>query len=261
MLFGGLRQSLIQQPNVVRSFSTSTVCNRLYAHVVRRKVKQEKPLEEGDPAYLLPREKPEFPKYPYGEATLYKQSNRGLYGGKMIQFGHKISEFKNRNGRTFKPNVNRQTLWSEALQRKITLRVATSVLRTITKEGGLDNYLIQDTSARIKELGPMGWRLRYLVLKKLEDRERSAPKPIDVIVSGKNRVNVYAKYMDQNGTQLNVTCGRNKLLQELYHSLKQNQRVDELKQFKTLYRPLTTFKLLEKLENLQYDLTKVSQKA
>lgn len=39
------------------------------------------------------------------------------------------------------------------------------VLKTISKEGGIDNYLTKEKSARIKELGPTGWKLRYRVLK------------------------------------------------------------------------------------------------
>jgi len=39
------------------------------------------------------------------------------------------------------------------------------VLRTIDKVGGLDNYLLGDKAARIKELGVEGWRLRWKVLR------------------------------------------------------------------------------------------------
>lgn len=154
-----------------RQFSTTSQCSKLYAHVTRRKVAKTEPLQEGDPVFKLPREIPQFPPYPYGNSTYYKQSDRGLYGGKVIQFGHKISEFKNRNVRTFEPNVNRQTLWSQVLNQRITLKVTASTLKAIDKEGGLDNYLVKDTSARIKQLGPLGWKLRYLVLSEIQRRE------------------------------------------------------------------------------------------
>lgn len=35
------------------------------------------------------------------------------------------------------------------------------MLRTIDKVGGLDNYLLSEKPARLKELGPWGWELRY----------------------------------------------------------------------------------------------------
>lgn len=159
--------------NHIRAFSTTANLCRTFAHVVNRHVKKVPELKVGDPvSRLLKRKVPEIPPYPYGESHIYKQSNRGLYGGKFISTGHQISEFKNKHLRYIKPNVQRHKLWSESLNRRIRVRVVNSVLKTITKEGGLDNYLIKDKSARIKELGPYGWRLRYEVLKKMEENEK-----------------------------------------------------------------------------------------
>lgn len=50
---------------------------------------------------------------------------------------------------------------------------------TIDKVGGLDNYLLGSKTARLKELGPKGWKLRHRVLKsawyqKLAAKEREA---------------------------------------------------------------------------------------
>ena len=42
------------------------------------------------------------------------------------------------------------------------------VLKTISKEGGIDNYLTKE-GLRIKELGPTGWKLRYRVLKRKDE--------------------------------------------------------------------------------------------
>jgi len=38
------------------------------------------------------------------------------------------------------------------------------VLRTIDKVGGLDEYLLGEKSARIRELGMGGWKLRCMVM-------------------------------------------------------------------------------------------------
>jgi large subunit ribosomal protein L28 len=45
-------------------------------------------------------------------------------------------------------------------------------MRTIRKCGGLDEYLLGDKPARIKELGIFGWRLRWLVLNSKSMKER-----------------------------------------------------------------------------------------
>ncbi len=46
------------------------------------------------------------------------------------------------------------------------------VLRTIDKVGGLDEYLLGNKPARIKELGVEGWRLRWEVMRTPKIRER-----------------------------------------------------------------------------------------
>lgn len=43
--------------------------------------------------------------------------------------------------------------------------MATRVLRTIDKVGGLDEYLLGDKPARIKELGLAGWALRAKLMR------------------------------------------------------------------------------------------------
>lgn len=42
--------------------------------------------------------------------------------------------------------------------------MATRVLRTIDKCGGLDEYLLGEGKGRIKELGMEGWRLRWKIM-------------------------------------------------------------------------------------------------
>lgn len=222
--------------------------NRLFKHVVSRKTKKVPELQAGDPIYRLSRPVDEAPPYPYGEATLYKQSNKGLYGGKMIQFGNKISEHKNRNVRTFKPNVNWQKLWSEALKRPVQIKVVGSVLKTITKEGGLDNYLIKDKAARIKELGPAGWKLRYEVLKRLEAQKLARPEVVDHLDSEDgHKVPVFAQYTSKDGQSIPIVSGRNKLLLKLYEVDGKTQ-YGSFTSFRSAHRDLSIDQVLAKLE-------------
>ncbi|KAH0498662.1 hypothetical protein TgHK011_005903 [Trichoderma gracile] len=90
-----------------------------------------------------------IPPYPYGERRIYKQSNAGLYGSARIRFGNNVAPKHNNKSRRFwRPNT------------RLTLRV----LKTIRREGGIENYLLKSKPARIKELGPGGWNLRWLLM-------------------------------------------------------------------------------------------------
>jgi large subunit ribosomal protein L28 len=46
----------------------------------------------------------------------------------------------------------------------VQIKVSTRVLRTIDKCGGLDEYLLGETSARVRELGVTGWELRWRIM-------------------------------------------------------------------------------------------------
>ncbi|CCF56156.1 hypothetical protein KAFR_0A07220 [Kazachstania africana CBS 2517] len=155
-----------------RSFGTFHPIHREWRIIESKRIAKKPAYRIGDPKPLyIPKKVAEFPDYKYGEPSVFKQSKKGLYGGSFIQFGHSISESKNKVKRRWLPNIVRKELWSEALNRRIRIKLTAKVLRTISKEGGIDNYLIKDKSARIKELGPTGWKLRYRVMQKLEQNK------------------------------------------------------------------------------------------
>lgn len=124
-------------------------------------------------------QQPEIPPYPLGPRQLYKQSNTGLYGTARIRFGNTVSrqtEIINpqKNRRKWRPNIQEKRLWSAALGAPIRTRISTRVLRTVDKVGGLDEYLLGSKPARIAELGPWGWRLRWRIMQTpaVQDRFR-----------------------------------------------------------------------------------------
>ncbi|QIW97276.1 hypothetical protein AMS68_002794 [Peltaster fructicola] len=113
------------------------------------------------------------PAYPPGPTRWYKQSSKGLYGGQMIRFGNNTAEeYKTRFRRSWSVNVKAKKLYSHALQRHIKIRVTTRVMRTIDKLGGLDEYLLGEKEARIKELGEAGWWLRWAIMQTETIQER-----------------------------------------------------------------------------------------
>lgn len=133
--------------------------------------------------------RPVDPPYPYGSNRWFKQADSGLYGGALIQFGNKISDGKTKakTRRKWYPNIRHEKVWSSALNQWLNLKVRHRVLRTIKKVGGLDEYLLGEKPARIKELGLFGWRLRCRIMRRpliahRLSKERSKlglPKPVD----------------------------------------------------------------------------------
>ncbi|KAK2811923.1 hypothetical protein FQN49_008413 [Arthroderma sp. PD_2] len=116
----------------------------------------------------------EIPPYPYGPRLTFKQADSGLYGGATIIFGNKVSKGRNkgRTRRIWKPNVRKEKVYSKALDEEIEVKITHGVLRTINKVGGLDEYLLGDKPARIKELGMFGWKLRWRVMTSLAMKEK-----------------------------------------------------------------------------------------
>ena len=64
-------------------------------------------------------------------------------------YGHNVSHSNTRTNRRFEPNLQRATLYSEGLRRKIALRVCTRALRTVQIKGGLDAFLLKAKDDRL----------------------------------------------------------------------------------------------------------------
>ncbi len=77
--------------------------------------------------------------------------------GKEPQFGHNVSHSNRKTNRRFDPNLQKVTLYSDTLRRKVPLRVCTRALRSVQKGGGLDAFLLAATDAK---LAPVGLRLK-----------------------------------------------------------------------------------------------------
>ncbi|KAH7399213.1 hypothetical protein DE146DRAFT_656876 [Phaeosphaeria sp. MPI-PUGE-AT-0046c] len=108
-----------------------------------------------------------IPAYPYGDRTLFKQANHGLYGHQMIHFGNNVShKTETKTRRYWKPNVLNKSVYSVALKKRVKLRVTSRVLKVMDREGGLDAYLLKEDERRVKELGPLGWALRWTLMQK-----------------------------------------------------------------------------------------------
>ena len=69
--------------------------------------------------------------------------------GKIVITGNNVSHANNKTKRRFIPNLQNVSLYSDRLEKKIKLKIATSTLRTVEKNGGIDSFLISTSSKNL----------------------------------------------------------------------------------------------------------------
>ena len=90
--------------------------------------------------------------------------------GKLPMSGQLRSHAENKTKRTFRPNLCEVTLISDALQRKVRLRISAHALKSVEQRGGLDAFLLK---AKEEELSQRCRKLRREV-KKAQSEEATA---------------------------------------------------------------------------------------
>jgi large subunit ribosomal protein L28 len=90
--------------------------------------------------------------------------------GKLPMSGQLRSHAENKTKRTFRPNLCEVTLISDALQRKVRLRISAHALKSVEQRGGLDAFLMK---AREEELSQRCRKLKREV-KKARSEEATA---------------------------------------------------------------------------------------
>lgn len=84
--------------------------------------------------------------------------------GKKVMYGHNVAHSNTKTNRRFEPNLQKASLYSEGLRRKIPLRVCTRALRSVQVKGGLDAYLLKTADVK---LAPVGLKLKRQLKKAL----------------------------------------------------------------------------------------------
>jgi len=99
-----------------------------------------------------------------------KRARRGLFAGKRVVFGNKISEDGgNKSRRKWRPNAQRKSLYSEILEKSFKFQVTTTALRSIDKAGGLDRYILGTPPHKLDS--DIGEKLRgKMMLQIMKDR-------------------------------------------------------------------------------------------
>lgn len=232
-----------------RSFSCSSVA---LAEKYYKITKYTKPVDTNtysagdDMPYnkVIPRVKKLYPEYEY-ETMFFKRQNRGMYAGLQRKRSKNCSESGNKSNRAHLPNIVKAKLWSETLNKRVSARVSTTLLRTVTKEGGLDNYLLKDKPARVKTMGLKAWRLKYDIMRQQE------------ISANSEGVSATVYHILDSGKR--ITVGRNKLLKELYPLVfRDNYEPIDWNQFLKTHTVLSTEELVQKLEHYDYDFASIT---
>ena len=92
-------------------------------------------------------------------------SRRCQLTGRGVQSGNNVSHAHNKTRRRFLPNLQKTSLFSEALGRPVRLKISAYAIRTVEKKGGLDPFLM---AARDVDLPPEIQRLKKRIKKALD---------------------------------------------------------------------------------------------
>ena len=95
--------------------------------------------------------------------------------GKKTQVGMNVSHSMRHTKRTFLPNLQKLKFHSDILNRDFSLRISTAGLRTLTKHGGLDAYVMSKSPSR---LAPEMAAIKKAINKKVGKTEKPAKKPV-----------------------------------------------------------------------------------
>ena len=88
--------------------------------------------------------------------------------------GMNVSHSERHTKRTFLPNLQKLKFHSDILNRDFSLRISTAGLRTLTKHGGLDAYVMSKSPSR---LTPEMAAIKRAINKKIGPAEKPAKKP------------------------------------------------------------------------------------
>ena len=71
--------------------------------------------------------------------------------GKAVQVGHLVSHSNRKTKCRFLPNLCNVTLQSDALVKRVRLRITAHALRTVEHRGGLDAFLVKASEGELSQ--------------------------------------------------------------------------------------------------------------
>lgn len=98
-------------------------------------------------------------------------SRRCDFTGKGVLVGNNVSHANNKTKRRFLPNLQPASLVSDILGETLRVRLSTRALRTVEKNGGLDEYLL---NAKAENLGPKARDIKRRIERAKAKRDAAA---------------------------------------------------------------------------------------
>jgi large subunit ribosomal protein L28 len=80
--------------------------------------------------------------------------------GKAVLYGNNVSHANNKHSRRFLPNLQNASFYSEMLGTSFNFRVATSAIRSVEANGGIDSFLLK---AKLNKLSRKAVTLKKLI--------------------------------------------------------------------------------------------------
>ena len=82
--------------------------------------------------------------------------------GKKAMTGNNVSHANNRTKRRFLPNIQNVRFFSESLNKYLSLKITVRTMRSVEKNGGIDNYLLKKSN---RNLAPLAQKIKKSILK------------------------------------------------------------------------------------------------
>ncbi len=87
--------------------------------------------------------------------------------GKKAMTGNNVSHANNRTKRKFYPNLQNVRLFSHSLEKYFNLKITVRTMRTIEKNGGIDNFLLKCSN---RKLAPTAISIKKSILKNVKNK-------------------------------------------------------------------------------------------
>ncbi|KAG6577758.1 hypothetical protein SDJN03_25332, partial [Cucurbita argyrosperma subsp. sororia] len=147
------------------------------------------------------------------------RAKRGIFAGRHIQFGNRISEDGgNKSRRNWKPNVQEKRLFSYILDRHIRVKVTTHALRCIDKAGGIDEYLLKTPYHKMDTEIGLFWKA------KIEKLYEELGQMEVVFFSPEDEAKFEQGFRD---LKLSERAARKEARRRMYGSLTQHDQIEE----------------------------------